>query len=86
MTGDSHISIWFFVGLLLDIYGVLILAASLYALVYPPERQVVLAELHPGIWWGGLLMVLGAIYTYHFYPGRQLRKRKEAEEKARAGS
>lgn len=82
MTGDSHISIWFFVGLLLDVYGVLILGASLYALASPPARQVVLADLHPGLWWGALLIGLGVIYTFHFYPGRQLRKRKEAEDKA----
>jgi hypothetical protein len=65
------LSIWFFVGVLLLAYGVLILGAGLYELVSPPSRQVVLAELHAGIWWGALLIVLGAFYTRHFAPRRE---------------
>jgi len=64
------ISIWFFVGSLLLIYGVLILGAGLYELVRPPQHPVVLASLHAGIWWGLLLIVLGAIYFFHFFPWR----------------
>ena len=60
------ISIWFFIGALLLIYGVLILIASLF----PSDRPVVLAELHVGIYWGVLLIVLGAIYSFKFRPGR----------------
>ena len=29
-----------------------------------------MAHLRPAIWWGGLLLVLGAFYCYHFAPGR----------------
>ena len=68
---DAHTSIWFFIGLLLDIYGVLILGASLHDLAVPPEHPAVLANLHPGVWWGALLIVLGLIYTFIFSPKRQ---------------
>jgi hypothetical protein len=66
-----YISIWFFIGALLLVYGVLILGAGLYGLAVPPERVVVLAQLHAGIWWGALLIVLGGIYSYAFFPGRK---------------
>jgi hypothetical protein len=65
-----YISIWFFIGALLLVYGVLIFGAGLYGLAVPPERTVVLSQLHAGIWWGVLLIVLGGIYTYTFFPGR----------------
>ena len=69
-TSDAHVSIWFFIGLLLDIYGVLILGASLHDLAVPPEHPVFLANLHAGIWWGALLIVLGLVYTIVFSPKR----------------
>jgi hypothetical protein len=62
------ISIWFFIGVLLLIYGVLILGAGLYERAVPPEHPVVLAGLHAGIWWGALMIILGAIYTARFAP------------------
>ena len=70
MHRPGMLSIWFFVGVLLLAYGVLILGAGLYEFVSPPARAVVLAELHAGIWWGALLIVLGAFYTLHFAPRR----------------
>ena len=66
--GRHFISIWFFIGVLLAIYGALILGSGVYALFHPPERQVVLANLHAAIWWGGLLLALGAFYAFKFYP------------------
>lgn len=70
MHRPGMVSIWFFVGILLLAYGVLITASGLYELVAPPARPVVLGELHAGIWWGALLVVLGAAYTYRFSPRR----------------
>ena len=70
MHRPGMVSIWFFVGALLLIYGVLILGAGLYERAVPPEHPVVLAELHAGIWWGALLIVLGAFYSFRFFPGR----------------
>jgi len=70
MHRPGMISIWFFIGLLLLAYGILILGAGIYELGNPPEHPVVMANLHAGIWWGALLTVLGLIYTLKFKPGR----------------
>lgn len=70
MHRPGMLSIWFFIGVLLLAYGVLILGAGLYELVTPPEHPKVLAELHAGIWWGVLLVILGTLYTVKFRPGR----------------
>jgi len=68
MHQAKMISIWFFIGVLLLAYGVLILGAGIYGLSHPPN--VVHAELHAAIWWGILLIALGAIYSIKFSPGR----------------
>ena len=68
MHRPGLISIWFFIGILLLIYGVLILGAGLYTYFVPPANPVVLANLHAGIWWGALLLVIGGLYTFRFKP------------------
>ena len=60
------IPVWFFVGVILLIYGVIILATGIYEISNPPST--VLANLHPALWWGGLLTVVGAIYVYVYKP------------------
>ena len=60
------ISIWFFIGSLLLIYGALIFAAGIYGISHPPA--VVRADLHAGVWWGALLLALGSVYTARFRP------------------
>ena len=67
----SGIQIWFFIGVLLSIYGVLILGYGIYEWQtgsYPP--LVELTNLHTPIWWGGLLTILGALYVVRFRPAR----------------
>ncbi len=67
----ESISIWYFVGLLLTVYGVLIMGAGIYDLVAGIQRTTVLAEYHAPIWWGAFLLALGVIYVYFFSPRRQ---------------
>jgi hypothetical protein len=62
------VSIWFFIGALLLIYGVLILGAGVYELSAPAVHPVVLSNLHAGIWWGALLIALGGFYALRFRP------------------
>ncbi len=69
MHRPGMLSIWFFIGVLLLVYGVLIFGAAVYGLFSPPN--VVLANLHAGVWWGALLIVLGGFYTWHFAPRMQ---------------
>jgi len=66
MARHDTISIWFFIGLLILIYGVLIFGAGIAELSSPPP--VVMAQLHVTIWWGALLIVIGAVYVYLFRP------------------
>lgn len=65
---EHHVSIWFLIGLQLSIYGVLIVGAGLYGLYYSPEQTTVLENLHPAIWWGALMLVLGLFYAFRFRP------------------
>ena len=67
----QQISIWYFIGLLILVYGILILGAGVGEVFSPPANPLVLAELHAGVWWGALLTVLGGLYAYLFRPGRQ---------------
>jgi hypothetical protein len=71
MSNEKQISIWFFIGALILVYGLMILGAGIQEAISPPANPLVLSELHVGIWWGSLLIVLGAIYVYLFRPGRQ---------------
>jgi hypothetical protein len=73
MARPKQISIWYFIGVLLVIYGALILGAGLYEFVSPPDRVVVLANLHAGVWWGALMLIMGSVYVYLFRPGRRLK-------------
>ncbi|HEY4978258.1 MAG TPA: hypothetical protein VII25_03750 [Candidatus Acidoferrum sp.] len=70
MKPGGSISIWFFIGISLLVNGVLILGSGIYEYLHPPLEKVVLFNLHASIWWGAILAVLGAIYSYFFSPGR----------------
>ena len=74
MTEQQHyISIWFFIGSLLFVYGILITASGLYGLFTSPAPQVQLdyLRLWAPICWGPLLVILGGFYSFHFFPGRR---------------
>jgi len=68
MHGSGFLSIWFFIGVLLTIYGVLITGTGVYELISPPVRPPVLAELHASLWWGIILLIIGLIYFIRFFP------------------
>jgi hypothetical protein len=68
MHGTGFLSIWFFIGVLLTIYGVLILGTGLYELSSPPANPPVLANLHASIWWGAVLLIIGLVYFIRFFP------------------
>lgn len=68
MQRVGMLSIWFFIGLLLLAYGVLIFATGLSEWSSPPP--VVRPDLHAAVWWGLLLIAMGAFYTFRFSPKR----------------
>jgi hypothetical protein len=67
----SRITIWFFIGLILAVYGALIFGYGLYeAITGNLAPGVQLTELHAPVWWGGLLLLLGLVYVIRFRPGK----------------
>ena len=65
--GES-LSIWFFVGALTLVYGIVLLPYGAWEWFGHHEAQTVLNELHPTFWWGLLLTVFGGFYTARFRP------------------
>ncbi len=71
MVGEGRISIWFFIGLILLIYGTIIFATGIYELFNPSfGAGVYLHQFHSSIWWGTLLIIIGAVYLIKFKPGK----------------
>jgi hypothetical protein len=67
---SSSISIWFFIGVLLVVYGALIMGYGIYELATGQLANVVLANLHAPLWWGAMLEALGLFYSIRFRPDR----------------
>jgi hypothetical protein len=67
---SSTISIWFFIGVQLSVYGALILGYGIFELATGHLANVVLANLHASVWWGALLEALGLFYAINFRPGK----------------
>ncbi len=68
MDTKREIPIWFFIGSLLTVYGVLILGTGIYHLIFPPQQPLALANLHADLWWPLLLLLIGLIYTIKYWP------------------
>lgn len=74
MVGRHTISIWFIIGILLLAYGIIIFISNVYDYFSPSTQHViVLRELHFGIWWGILLIIIGLIYFFSFRPWKKNR-------------
>ena len=58
MSEHKMISIWFFVGLMLTVLGIIITATGVYFL-FRPQHETTLAELNPSLWWGAVMLVGG---------------------------
>ena len=66
MNKDESIPVWFFIGLLLTIYGILLTVAGLYQILHPPGK--VLEQYHPTLWAGIALFLWGIAYVILFLP------------------
>jgi hypothetical protein len=66
----ATMSIWFFAGVMLLAYGLVIFATGIWELNHPLSNPPALAYLHAPIWWGALLTTAGAAYTLKFWPRR----------------
>ncbi len=56
--------IWFFVGLMLLTIGIIVVLAGIDHIISPRAQQTVLQELHPNLWWGGIMVVVGAVFLF----------------------
>jgi hypothetical protein len=65
---SGEIPIWFFVGILLTVYGALIGGYGAYEVITGHVAHVMLARLHAPLWWGGFLFVIGVLYCVKFKP------------------
>ncbi|MGD0654305.1 MAG: hypothetical protein ABSA16_08190 [Thermoguttaceae bacterium] len=70
MESEHQIPIWFFIGALLGVYGVIILVTGIYLVFFPPpaDQQLALSNLHADIWWGAMMTILGSFYCIRFRP------------------
>ena len=64
---SSGISIWFFIGVLLTVYGTMILGYGLYEL---KVGTMVVQNYHASVWWGAVLLLAGLFYGLRFRPRR----------------
>jgi hypothetical protein len=68
---SARLSIWFFIGVLLLTYGLLILGYGISTLVTGSLPHVALSYLHAPVWWGALMTALGLFYVLKFRPRSQ---------------
>jgi hypothetical protein len=71
MHAHGSLSVWFFIGLLLTAYGIIILGDGLVEFNSPPPN-VVLSNLHAPVWWGALLLIIGLVYLIRSYPKKRI--------------
>lgn len=64
------ISIWFFIGGLLTLYGLLIFYAGVETFSEVSAQGGAVRGLHLPVWWGIGMTLLGSAYLVHFRPWR----------------
>jgi len=53
--------IWFWIGAILIVYGLIVFGLGL-ARLGRPAGATVLAATNPGLWWGGIMLVTGLVF------------------------
>jgi hypothetical protein len=70
MTAETKpLPVWYFIGWLLLIYGILIVGVGTGVLEV--SSASVTADPQIGVWWGALLIVIGLTYVCCFRRGNQ---------------
>ncbi|HTD96298.1 MAG TPA: hypothetical protein VK627_05195 [Edaphobacter sp.] len=70
---SAEISIWFFCGILMLAYGLVLIGTGIAEYNSPPPNEILLPwlqSLHPTLWWGVLMAVFGGFYTIWFRPSK----------------
>jgi hypothetical protein len=55
-------SIWYLVSLVLLEMGGLVLLAAIIDLFAPSTNRTVLSDIHPGLWWGCVMVAAGLLF------------------------
>jgi hypothetical protein len=63
-----NIQVWFYIGAVLGLYGIMLTSAGVYQWIHPPAT--VLAGYHATFWAGVVLLIVGGIYTLAYWPRR----------------
>ena len=64
MSDDKQmLPIWFFIGILFTVLGVIITATGINY-VFNPQDKTILHELNPNLWWGFVILVTGILFLY----------------------
>jgi len=63
-------SIWFFVGGMLTVLGIIIFAMGIYY-IFAPESRTVLAHLNPSLWWGAIMLAAGLLFLIPAWMGHR---------------
>lgn len=63
------IPVWFFAGILLTIYGLVVFISGIYWYVRP--INIVAGYLHAGIWWGILMIIFGLFFIIKNVPKKR---------------
>ena len=58
--------VWFYIGTLLGVYGVLLTCAGVFQWIHPPAT--VLAQEHATFWAGIILLLVGGTYIVVYWP------------------
>jgi hypothetical protein len=54
--------IWYFVGLILFVIGLIITITGIYHWINPVPNPKILAGTHPDVWWGAIMVIVGLVY------------------------
>jgi len=61
MSEIKMLSIWFFVGLMLTLLGLIITCMGVY-FIFSPETTTAMAHLNPSLWWGLVMLLSGLLF------------------------
>jgi hypothetical protein len=74
MSQPKMLSIWFFVGLMLTLLGIIITCMGIY-FIFNPENVTAMACLNPSLWWGLIMFLSGLLFLVpswlHYRSGKQ---------------
>jgi hypothetical protein len=72
---ENMLSIWFFVSVVLGMFGIIILGMGLYYAVVGVPEGPVLTETNPSLWWGVVMVVFSAALFF----GDRFASKKQAD-------